>query len=138
MGISCDITKVGTLLDGISGKVETSALDFLKGVGEDMYQTALSTKTYQDRTGYLTSTIRYGVYIGGELVFTGGSDGEGKSDGDALLQSLVSEVGDEPCVRLVAAASYAAITERRGFVVIDGARLAAGDIVKRHISDFAL
>ena len=136
MAIEVDISKALGALDSLKDMVGEASVEYLEKVGEDMYHTALSTKTYTDRTHYLSSTIGYGVFDNGELVYTGGFSGEGKTAGVEMLHSLASEVGTDPTVVLVAAAPYAAITERSGFVVLDGARLAASAIVQRHKPDF--
>lgn len=134
MGITCGTGKVYSMIDGIQSAVKNASVNGLVAAGEEMYHTALSTKTYQDRTRYLTSTIGYGVYDNGVLVHVGGFDGEGRDEGLRMLQDLASEVGNSPCLLLVAAAPYAEITERRGFIVLDGARIAAPGIVKKGLA----
>ena len=131
-----EVLKAFELLnDKVSGEW---VIGFLTGIGEEMHNVELNTKTYKDVSGFLTSSIGYGVFAGGQLVKVGGFTGEGVAVGTALLQSMASDIGDRPAMVLVAAAPYASYVERNGFVVLDGARLNANGIVEHNITNLQL
>lgn len=120
-----DMSGAISAIDNLGVKVQQASVDFLSAIGERFCEEARATKTYTDQTGRLTASIGYGVVVGGSLVRTGGfGGGEGEAEGMSTLQRAVSGVdGDKPTLIVVAGMHYAIYVERKGFAVLDGARI---------------
>ena len=119
-------------LDNLSVMVQRAAPDFLVEVGERFCQEARATKTYRDVTGKLTASIGYGVVVNGTVTHIGGfGGGEGEAEGIATLKRAASEIDSENTTLVVVAGMhYAVYVERKGFVVLDGARFKFGEIAE--------
>lgn len=129
MAIKADISNLNDRIGDIVRHAEETVPDMLAAVGERFVDVAKSTKTYEDRTGRLTDSIGYGVFKDGTIVRHGGfGGGEG---GDTGLQRCEEAGADTEGIALVVVAGmdYATYVERKGFSVLDGARMRTDDIV---------
>lgn len=117
-------------LEQLPEKVQANSVQALAAAGQQFVEKALSTKTYQDRTGRLTASIGWGVAQDGSIVKTGGfGGGEGAEQGIATLESAAAQTAGTALI-VVAGMHYATYVERKGFSVLDGARLDTASIVE--------
>lgn len=138
MGVIVDMQGVKDAmqqtLDGLSASVPA----FLASVGQRFVEVARDTKTYQDRTGNLTSSIGFGVFHNGTMVDYGGFGvGEGANEGLQALEEAGSEANVGYSLVVVAGMHYATYVERSGFAVLDGARVRADEIVNQLIGELS-
>ena len=107
-------------------KIQSYSVDYLVGVGECLYEDAIASKTYTDRTGRLTASIGYGVVQNGSVVKSGGfGGGEGEQEGRRLLDEAAQSYSgaDTIALILVAGMPYAVYVSRKGYNVLDHTRL---------------
>lgn len=128
MAVRVDISKALAKLKLTKEEVDTKIVDFLQAVGDRFVDVAHQTKAFQNRTGNLSASIGYGLFIGGSMVRSGGfGDGEGGTVGRTILAG--KSVGDSPTLIVVAGMEYASYVERSGYAVLDGARVRIDSIV---------
>lgn len=140
MGMTCDISGAVRLLDPLPGILRMKEVDFLAAVGEIFCDVARATKTYSDVTGNLTASIGYGVVVEGHIVREGGfGGGEGGSEGRKALHDAAQMLSAySPTLIVTAGMRYAFYVERKGYVVLDGARMRMDEIVQSLISTLGL
>lgn len=106
---------------------EDDAVEKLAEIGKYGFEIAFEHGEYADQTGYLRSSIGWGVSKYGVLVRTGGfrkvKDGGGEDAGRRLLEQLAADFPDEICLFVVAGAKYAMYVEAKGFDVITFSKL---------------
>jgi len=124
-------------------KVQISVIEkvryCLEQAGEELVQIARNTHTYQDRTGNLTASIGYGVFINGQLVHYGGFE-EGLLGGQVGINALKDVVpqGAQYAIAVIAGMDYAEAVNRRGYVVLDNAELSAHEVVTKLLDQIQL
>lgn len=134
-----NLNTVLSKFDGMAENIEKYIIDFLIAVGERCCEVARATKTYTDKTGRLTASIGYGVYNHSQLVKQGGfGGGEGEDEGTSTLRRVASEITQNPTLIVVAGMHYAPYVERRGYAVLDGARIRVEDIAKSIIKNLSI
>ena len=121
-------------------QADKAILQALDDAGKRLSEIALSTKTYQNRTGNLSASIGYGVYYNGNEYSTGGfGGGEGESQGREYLEQVQAQYAHSKFALIVVAGmEYAAAVERKGFVVLDGAMLRSNSVVADEMSKIKL
>lgn len=131
MGITANTKGAFDALESAERRIESALVDYLASIGERLCDVARATKTYDDVTGNLTDSIGYGVVRDGVVVRYGGfGGGVGGSKGLDALQRATSESGSGTSLVCVAGMKYATYVERRGYAVLDGARVQVDSIVK--------
>ena len=136
MGMSCDISGAVRLIDSMPDRARMKAVDFLAAVGDRFCDVARATKTYNDVTGRLIASIGWGVAVGGQIVREGGfGGGEGGDEGRKALHDAAQMLSVySPTLIVTAGMRYAFYVERKGYVVLDGARMRMDEIVQSLIS----
>lgn len=111
--------------------LDTKLVDLFRQAGEQAVEIAKTEHTYQDRTGNLTNSMGYAVVMNGEIVASGGfGGGEGGSVGRAKVNELAGKYqAGTIALIVVAGMDYAELVERRGYDVLDSARLQLPNIV---------
>ncbi len=140
MGVTSNCKDVIKLLSVFPERIEENIVPLLEEAGMRAVERARASKTYQDQTGNLTSSIGYGVVKSGQVIQSGGfGDGEGGARGRAALEDHAAEIGKGKYgLIIVAGMEYASYVERTGHVVLDGARLNLDSIVNEVLSQMKI
>lgn len=140
MGVKTNISDVVRELNKTAERIEQALIETFVQVGEQVANIAKDSHTYKDRTGNLTNSIGYGVVVGGKIVERGGfGGGEGGSVGEIALEKRAAEVQkDAIAIVVVAGMDYAEAVERRGYIVLDKARLSTESIVRNLLQQLKL
>lgn len=130
-------TDVARELRTLVSRAEDMMFDAFEYAGEKAVERIMATKTYQDRTKRLSSSIGYGVFRNGRLVSTGGfGSGEGREKG---LQTLSEQASSVPNgLVIVAGMEYALYVERKGYIVLDGGTLGIGKDIEAYLNGKSL
>lgn len=106
-------------------------LSDLRFIAQGCYERAINSKTFQDDTGALRSSIGWAVCKDGSIVYQGGFSGgnsDGKRKGLEVVRSLAKSKGIS--LVLVAGMEYASYVEAKGFDVNTSGELLAEEMVK--------
>jgi len=133
------MTNVAGIMASIRQKTERLSNEsmhyWLSWAGEQLRNTALETRTFEDQTGNLASSIGYVLVHDGKIVGKATpnkvKDGdEGVREGQAYLDNLAEKYGRIGWVLIVSAGmDYAAYVEASGRVVLSSAELKAPAII---------
>lgn len=136
MGIRHNCGAVVKQLQSLPQLLEQQLLSALNNAGREAVEIARATKNYQDQTGNLTASIGYGIVKDGQIISSGGfGGGEGGSQGRKALHQHATEVSKkELALVIVAGMDYAIYVERKGFMVLDGARLRLDNILEQELT----
>lgn len=117
-------------------RVENKILLALDRAGQRIVDIARESKTYQDKTGNLTTSIGYGVYHkGAEFSIGGFGGGNGEKEGLKRLSDVASKHKNKAYVLIVVAGmEYAIYVERSGYIVLDVAKLKADSVITEELS----
>jgi hypothetical protein len=119
--------------------IEQRIIWTLAMVGEAFVNNARNTKTYQDQTGNLRSSIGYIIARDGVIIQ---ENIEGKAEGRAHAKEVAREVLRENpkgfILIVVAGMEYAAAVESKGYDVITGSIPAAKALLKKKIKEYRL
>ena len=119
--------------------IEQRIIWTLAMVGEAFVNNARNTKTYQDQTGNLRSSIGYIIAKDGVIIQ---ENVEGKAEGKAHAKEVAREVLRENpkgfILIVVAGMEYAAAIESKGYDVITGSIPAAKALLKKKIKEYRL
>lgn len=140
MVVKTNIPYVIRELNKTEERIEQVLIETFAKVGERVTDIAKESHTYKDRTGNLTNSIGYGVVVGGKIVERGGfGGGEGGSTGEIALEKRASEVPTNSITLVVVAGmNYAEAVERRGYIVLDKARLSVESIMSNLLKQLKL
>jgi len=126
-------------IDRFKVSIEQRIIWTLAMVGEKFVNDARSTRTYQDQTGNLRSSIGYIIARDGVIIQ---ENIEGKSEGRAQAKETANEVLRENSkgfvLIVVAGMEYAAAVESKGYDVITGSVPAAKALLKSKIKEYRL
>lgn len=136
MDIAGYLQGVSKRLKNTTESIESKVLQALDRAGQRVVDVAHSTKTYQDETGNLTASIGYGVYHKGEEYSVGGFGSiKGGDEGNKRLASVAAQHKNKAYVLIVVAGmDYAVYVERRGYIVLDTAKLKADSIITEELN----
>ncbi|MCK4447168.1 MAG: hypothetical protein KAW56_08800 [Candidatus Marinimicrobia bacterium] len=119
--------------------IEQRIIWTLAMVGEKFVNDARNTKTYQDQTGNLRSSIGYIIAKDGIIIQ---ENVEGKAEGRAHAKEVAREVLRENpkgfILIVVAGMEYACAVESKGYDVITGSIPAAKALLKKKIKEYRL
>ncbi|MCK4297070.1 MAG: hypothetical protein KAX28_10500 [Candidatus Marinimicrobia bacterium] len=119
--------------------IEQRIIWTLAMVGEKFVNDARNTKTYQDQTGNLRSSIGYIIARDGVIIQ---ENVEGKAEGRSHAKEVAREVLRENpkgfILIVVAGMEYAAAVESKGYDVITGSIPAAKALLKKKIKEYRL
>lgn len=126
------------LNDEVVPSAEEQAVEKLAEIGQFGFETAFEHGDYQDRSGYLRSSIGWGVSRYGEIVRSGGfrkvKEGGGEDAGRQMLAQLAAQYPDHICLFVVAGAKYTMYVEAKGFDVITFAKLQCENLARELFS----
>ena len=130
---------VNRRIDRFTVSIEQRIIWTLAMVGENFVNDARNTRTYQDQTGNLRSSIGYIVAKDGNIIQ---ENLEGKAEGRAQAKKITDEVLRENkrgfVLIVVAGMEYAAAVESKGYDVITGSVPAAKALLKSKIKEYNL
>ena len=119
--------QVRKFVESKTQEYEEKAIQTAQFIGEQFVNKARSTRTYQDRTGNLRSSIGYIIVLNGRVVeqnFQVANRGTDKNTGKRQAISFAEELaGRYPSGLIligVAGMEYAAYVEAKGYDVITG------------------
>lgn len=140
MGVTANLRQIYSRLKSAEIKVSDSVLSALDIAGLEIVNVARRTKTYEDRTGDLSASIGYGVYTYGKAYSIGGFlGGQGEQSGQQKLIEIAGLYTHSRYVLLVVAGmEYAAYVERKGYIVLDAAKLQADSIIANALNNIKL
>ena len=119
--------------------IEQRIIWTLAQVGESFVNDARNTKTYQDQTGNLRSSIGYIVAKDGAIIQ---ENVQGKAEGVAQARNIAREVLRDNSkgfiLIVVAGMEYACAVESKGYDVITGSIPAAKALLKKKIKEYRL
>ena len=126
-------------IDRFAVSIEQRIIWTLAMVGENFVNEARSTRTYQDQTGNLRSSIGYIIARDGNIIQ---ENIEGKAEGRPQAKKIAEEVLRENrkgfILIVVAGMEYAAAVESKGYDVITGSVPAAKALLKSKIKEYSL
>jgi len=126
-------------IDRFAVSIEQRIIWTLAMVGENFVNEARSTRTYQDQTGNLRSSIGYIIARDGNIIQ---ENIEGKAEGRSQAKKIAEEVLRENrkgfILIVVAGMEYAAAVESKGYDVITGSVPAAKALLKSKIKEYSL
>ena len=136
MGIKHNCGAAIKQLQSLPQFMEQQLLSALDNAGREAVEIARATKTFKDQSGNLSDSTGYGIVKKGQIVSSGGfGGGEGGSQGRKALKEHAAEVGKtEVALVVVAGMDYAIYVERKGFMVLDGARLRLDNILEQELA----
>ena len=126
-------------IDRFAVSIEQRIIWTLAMVGENFVNEARSTRTYQDQTGNLRSSIGYIIARDGNIIQ---ENIEGKAEGRSQAKKIAEEVLRENrkgfILIVIAGMEYAAAVESKGYDVITGSVPAAKALLKSKIKEYSL
>ena len=131
--------SINRKVDRFVVNIEQRIIWALAMAGESFVNDARNTKTYQDQTGNLRSSIGYIIARDGIIIQ---ENVEGKPEGKAKAKDVAREVLRENTkgfiLIVVAGMNYAAAVESKGYDVITGSIPAAKALLKAKIKEYRL
>lgn len=131
--------NINNRIDRFVVSIEQRIIWALAMVGENFVNDARNTKTYQDQTGNLRSSIGYIIARDGIIIQ---ENVEGKAEGKAKAKEVAREVlreNNKGFVLIgVAGMEYACAVESKGYSVITGSVPAAKVLLKKKIKEYGL
>jgi len=126
-------------IDRFKVNIEQRIIWTLAMAGEKFVNDARSTRTYQDQTGNLRSSIGYIIARDGNVIQ---ENIEGKAEGTAQARKIANEVLRKNNKGFIligfAGMEYAAAVEAKGYDVITGSVPAAKALLKSKIKEYSL
>ncbi|MFA7218071.1 MAG: hypothetical protein WC057_05670 [Dehalococcoidales bacterium] len=126
-------------IDQFVMSIEERIIMTLAMVGEQFVNDARNTRTYQDQTGNLRSSIGYIIAKDGHVAV---ENVEGKAEGKAQAKRIAREILQENKQGFVligiAGMGYAAAVESKGYDVITGSIPAAIRLLKQKVKEYGL
>lgn len=112
-------------------------------VGEQVLNVARTTRSYQDQTGNLRSSVGYVIADNGKILTMSSFDvvkngKEGSNIGKEYIKDVVSKHPEGVALIVVAGMNYASYVSDRGKDVIDSAELLADKLVPRMLKKLGL
>lgn len=139
MGVKSNCKDVVNQLQKVPALIEQQLLLQLDIVGNKAVSIVRATKNYQDQTGNLSASIGYGVVCRGKLVSSGGFGiGKGAEHGRQALLDCASLLKQDTGVIIVAGEEYAVYVERKGFVVLDVARVRMDNLLQEALQNIEI
>lgn len=131
--------SINNRIDRFTINIEKRIIYTLAMVGEAFVNDARNTRTYQDHTGNLRSSIGYIIAKDGKIIQ---ENIQGTSEGQAQARETANEVLRENSKGFVligvAGMEYAAAVEAKGYSVITSSAPAAKALLKSKIREYGL
>lgn len=123
--------EFGAFTRALYKEVSDDILRDLKFIAQGCYESVMKQKQFATHTGALASSIGWGIFKDGTLVYSGGFEG-GNTDGATRGRAVMSSMSRGKGIRLVLVAgmSYASFVEARGFNVNTSGELLAEEMIK--------
>jgi len=126
-------------IDRFKVNIEQRIIWTLAMAGEKFVNDARSTRTYQDQTGNLRSSIGYIIARDGNVIQ---ENIEGKAEGTAQARKIANEVLRKNNKGFIligfAGMEYACAVEAKGYDVITGSIPGVKDLLKAKIKEYSL
>jgi len=126
-------------IDRFKVNIEQRIIWTLAMAGEKFVNDARSTRTYQDQTGNLRSSIGYIIARDGNIIQ---ENIEGKAEGVAQARKIANEVLRENNKGFIligfAGMEYACAVEAKGYDVITGSIPGVKDLLKAKVKEYSL
>lgn len=142
MGVIANFTKddIKKRLDAFLDQIEKQQIKRLQLLGEKCVIEARTNKGYTVRTGALTSSTGYMVFVDGVAIHTAfeAENGEGSTNGIQTGQIVAEQIGRETtgvALVVVAGMNYAAYVEAKGYNVLASAEHLAERELPRMLED---
>lgn len=130
-----------TLAKGIEDAIN-EAVYTLSYIGEQVVNTAKTSRKYLDQTGNLNSSIGYVISVNGELAVKGKfevvKDGaQGAKGGEQMAEALAKAKGGISLI-VVAGMDYAQFVSAKGLDVLDSAEILAESLIPQLLGELKI
>lgn len=134
MGLIDSLKEVKRAADEFEKSVHEELVQKLIASGEELVRIARSSRTYQDRTGNLTASIGYGVFLDRKMVAHGGfTNAVAAEKGLRVLETAGQRLSDGYVLVIVAGMEYAEYVESQGRVVLASAKAQSDNVLRKQL-----